>query len=164
MKGTPPASSTRACSLTRAGMAELCSIPARNDDATAAIISEPAIAVPIDAPRFVAVFWMPPTSGLWSSGTAETVTAPSCDASAPMPSPIRSIGTRTISGPESASSAPSSTTVPASSARRPTRTISLGEAFGNTRGTPSAAISSVSERGSSRTPVSSAESPRHTER
>ena len=36
----------------------------------------PASAVPIDAPRFVMVFWMPPTCPVCSSGTAETVTAP----------------------------------------------------------------------------------------
>ena len=66
---------------------------------------EPASAVPSEAPRLVIVFCTPPTSGLSSSGTAETVTAPSCEASAPIPSPIRSIGTKTISGPASASSA-----------------------------------------------------------
>ena len=61
---------------------------------TAAIMSEPASAVPIEAPRFVIVFCTPPTSGLCSSGTAETVTAPSCEASAPIPSPTSSIGTK----------------------------------------------------------------------
>jgi hypothetical protein len=69
-----------------------------------AIRNEPASAVPSEAPRLVAVFCTPPTSGLWSSGTAETVTAPSCDASAPIPSPISSIGTKTISGPAFSSS------------------------------------------------------------
>ena len=68
--------------------------------------------------------------GASSSGTAETVTAPSCEASAPIPSPIRSIGTKTISGPASASSAPSRTSVPASSASRPLRTTSRGETSG----------------------------------
>ena len=48
-----------------------------NDTASAPIRSEPAIAVPSEAPRFVIVFWTPPTSGLSSSGTADTVTAPS---------------------------------------------------------------------------------------
>ena len=38
------------------------------------------------------VFWRPPTSPLCSSGTAETVTAPSCEASAPMPRPASSSG------------------------------------------------------------------------
>ena len=42
---------------------------------------------------------MPPTCPVCSSGTAETVTAPSCDASAPIPSPASSIGTVTISAP-----------------------------------------------------------------
>ena len=86
---------------------------ARKAAATAAIMIDPASAVPSEAPRFVIVFWTPPTSGLSSSGTADTVTLPSCDASAPIPSPISSIGTKTISGPASASSPPSRTTVPA---------------------------------------------------
>ena len=43
----------------------------------------PANAVPIDAPSWVPVFWMPPTSPLCSSGTEDTVTLPSCDAIAP---------------------------------------------------------------------------------
>ena len=34
---------------------------------------------PSDAPRLVAVFCRPPTSPLCSSGTEETVTAPSCE-------------------------------------------------------------------------------------
>ena len=45
------------------------------------------------------MFWSPPTSPLCSSGTAETVTAPSCDASAPMPRPARSIGQSDDLGP-----------------------------------------------------------------
>ena len=139
-------------------------MPTRNDDATAAIMIEPASAVPIDAPRFVIVFWMPPTSGLWSSGTADTVTAPSCDASAPMPSPIKQHRHEDDLWPRVASSAPSSTTVPARSAKRPARTTSRGDAAGTDAGPRGAAINSVSESGSSRTPVSSAVSPRHTER
>ncbi len=45
-----------------------------------AIRTEPARAVPSEAPRFVEVFCKPPTSPLTSSGTEETVTAPSWDA------------------------------------------------------------------------------------
>ena len=115
-----------------------------------AIKSEPASAVPSEAPRFVIVFWRPPTSGLSSSGTAETVTAPSCEASAPIPRPMRSSGTKTISGPASGSSAPSSTTVPARSASSPARTTRRGETVGKRRGIPIAAASRVTERGSSR--------------
>ncbi len=92
-----------------------------------AISSEPASAVPSEAPRFVIVFWRPPTSGLSSSGTAETVTAPSCDASAPIPSPTSSIGTKTTSGPTPGSSPPRSTTVPARSESKPRRTTRRGE-------------------------------------
>src|SRR5262249_16999104 len=75
--GTPPASCTCACDLMLAGIAGLWLMSVRKADVTAAIITEPASAVPIDAPRFVIVFCTPPTSGLRSSGTAETVTAPS---------------------------------------------------------------------------------------
>ena len=125
---------------------------------------EPASAVPIDAPRFVIVFCTPPTSGLSSSGTAETVTAPSCDASAPMPSPISSMGTKTTSGPASGSRPPRRTTVPSKSASSPLRTTSRGETFGRKRGMPIAAISSVIDSGSSRAPVASADRPRQTER
>ena len=59
----------------------------------------PDKAVPSEIPRLEKVFWSPPTSPLCSSGSAETVTAPSCDASAPMPSPASSIGQSVISAP-----------------------------------------------------------------
>ncbi len=58
--------------------------------------TEPARAVPSAAPRLVAVFCSPPTAGLSASGTADTVTAPSCEASAPMPNPASSSGTVTM--------------------------------------------------------------------
>ena len=57
-----------------------------------AISTEPISAVPNEAPRLVAVFCSPPTSAVSASDTAETVTAPSCEASAPSPSPISTIG------------------------------------------------------------------------
>ena len=44
------------------------------------------------------------------------------------------------------------------------RTTSRGETFGKKRGIPIAAASSVTESGSSRTPVASADRPRQTER
>ena len=72
------------------------SMPLKNDVVRAEMSTAPASAVPIDAPRLVKVFWMPPTSPLCSSGTADTVTAPSWEASAPMPRPARSSGTVTI--------------------------------------------------------------------
>ena len=74
--------------------------------------TEPASAVPSDAPMLVAVFCRPPTSGLCSSGTAETVTPPSCEASAPMPRPSSSSGTVTTSADGPTSMAARSTTVP----------------------------------------------------
>ena len=54
--------------------------------------------------------------------------------------------------------------MPANRARKPTRTTSRGEAFGNSRGTPTAASSRVIDKGSSRTPVAIADSPRATDR
>ncbi len=63
------------------------------------IRTAPVSAVPIEAPRFVTVFWIPPTSPVCESGTEETVTAPSCDARLPIPSPMRRSGPVTTSGP-----------------------------------------------------------------
>ena len=59
----------------------------------------PVSAVPIDAPSWVPVFCRPPTSPDCSSGTAETVTLPSCEAIAPIPAPQSSSGQVTISAP-----------------------------------------------------------------
>ena len=131
----------------------------RNDVVSAAMRIEPARAVPNEAPRLVIVFWTPPTSGLCSSGTADTVTAPSCDASAPMPSPISSIGTKTISGPASASNEASSTRVPGKQGRNAETNDQPRRDTRKERGMPSAAASSVSESGRRRTPVSSAREP-----
>ena len=52
-------------------------------------------------------------------GRAETVTAPSCDASMPIPRPASSIGQVTISAPAPASSAATNTTRPTNRARNP---------------------------------------------
>ena len=79
----PPASSTSAADATSAGTSGLSWTPWMKDAVSAPIRTEPASAVPRDAPRLVAVFCRPPTSPLSSSGTDETVTAPSWDASAP---------------------------------------------------------------------------------
>ena len=70
MNATPPASSTSACCVASRGMTGLCATFVRNAEVMVAISSEPASAVPSEAPRFVIVFCMPPTSGLSSSGTA----------------------------------------------------------------------------------------------
>ena len=110
------------------------------------------------------MFWRPPTSPLSRSSTAETVTAPSWDASAPTPSPASSIGTVTTSGPAPSSIAAASDTIPASRAARPHVTTRRGLASGHSFGTPTAAASSVIESGSSRTPVSTALSPSATDR
>ena len=56
------------------------------------------------------------------------------------------------------------TTRPANSARKPSRTTRRGDASGKSLGMPAAARMSVIESGSSRTPVSIAESPSATER
>ena len=55
-------------------------------------------------------------------------------------------------------------TMPTRSRAKPKRITRRGEPWGNRRGTPSAAASRVSDNGSSRTPVATAESPRATER
>ena len=162
--GAPAASSVFAWSLTDCGTFGLDSIPARNEAVSAAIRIEPASAVPSEAPSWVAVFCRPPTSELCSVGTADTVTLPSCDASAPMPSPMMTIGTNTIEESAPTSRLPISTTSPATSASRPTRTTRRGLACGRNLGTPTAATSSASESGTSRMPVSMGESPSTTER
>ncbi len=129
-----------------------------------AIRIDPTSAVPSEAPMLVAVFCSPPTSGLSSSGTADTVTAPSWEARAPIPSPTSSNGSVTISAEASSSMAASSTTVPANMARSPRRTTRRGLASGRKRGIPIAAISRVIDSGRSRTPVSIADSPSDTDR
>ena len=78
--GTPPASSTSAVGVDPSGTSGLSAMPVRNEAVSAEISTAPASAVPIEAPRLVTVFCRPPTSPVCSSGTAETVTAPSCDA------------------------------------------------------------------------------------
>jgi hypothetical protein len=124
----------------------------------------PARAVPIDAPNCVAVFWSPPTSGLCSSGTAETVMAPSCDARQPNPNPISRSGTVTMPALASTSSAVIRTTIPITIAARPSSTTRRGEAAGKNFGIPAAARSIVIESGVILMPVSIAESPRATDR
>ena len=101
---------------------------------SAEIRTAPASAVPMEAPRLVTVFCNPPTSPLCSSGTAETVTAPSCEASAPTPSPASSIGQVMISGPAPRSSSAIRMTRLAKRDRKPMRTTRRGMRSG----TPSA--------------------------
>ena len=77
--------------------------PVSNAVVRLAISTAPTSAVPSDAPRLVAVFCSPPTSPLWVSGTADAVTAPNCDANAPTPNPISTIGTATTRPPHRSS-------------------------------------------------------------
>ena len=88
-KGTPVASWDWALTARLSGIAGLFWIPVKNAAVSAEIRIAPASAVPIDAPSWVPVFCTPPTSPLCSSGTAETVTLPSCEAIAPSPEPIK---------------------------------------------------------------------------
>src|SRR5215470_6958823 len=164
MNGTPAASSTCARDDTSSGIAGLAWMPVKNEVVSAEISTAPARAVPTEAPRLVMVFCNPPTSALCSSGTADTVTLPSCDASAPTPSPASSNGHVTASGPTPISSAAISVTIPTNSATKPSWTTRRGDAVGKNLGTPTAARSSVIESGSIRTPVSTAESPSATDR
>jgi hypothetical protein len=98
------------------------------------------------------------------SGTEETVTLPSCDASAPIPRPRSRSGTVTMDAVAFSSTAARSTTSPANIASSASRTTRRGLAFGRKRGIPAAAASRVIERGSKRTPVSIADRPSDTER
>ena len=109
-------------------------MPVKNDAVSAEMSTAPARAVPIEAPSWVPVFWSPPTSPLCSSGTAETVTAPSCEAIAPSPAPASSSGQVTISGPAPTSSRATSSTRPANSGMKPRRTTRRGDAFGQQLG------------------------------
>ncbi|GAA3071596.1 hypothetical protein GCM10020254_14240 [Streptomyces goshikiensis] len=150
--------------LTSAGIAGFWSMVVRNELVSTAIMMDPARAVPIEAPRLVEVFWMPPTSELRSSGTADTVTAPSWEASAPIPRPIRSSGTVTTAALESGVRPAIRTTAPTNIASTPMRTTRRGETSGHSLGIPIAAARRVTESGRIRTPVSSADRPSATDR
>ena len=149
---------------TLAGTLGLFSMPVKNEAVIAEMSTAPASAVPIDAPSWVPVFWSPPTSPLFSSGTDETVTAPSWEAIIPSPDPASSNGQVTISGPTPTSSSDGRSTRPANSVMNPSRTTRRGDAFGRSLGTPTANTSRESDSGSSRTPVSTAEIPSATDR
>ncbi len=162
--GTPLASSVCALEATLAGTFGLPWMPVKNEVVNAEMSTAPASAVPIEAPSWVPVFWSPPTSPDCSSGTEDTVTAPSCEAIAPSPAPASSSGTVTISGPAPESSRATSSTSPANNAMKPRLTTRRGDALGRNLGTPAANSSNISESGSSRTPVSIAESPSATDK
>ena len=97
--------------------------------------------------------------GLSSSGTADTVTAPSCEARAPIPRPIRSMGTRTIPA-VGRRGRPAGRPSGGAAASRPPRTTRRWERHGPEPRMPIAAASSVTDSGRSRAPVSSADRPR----
>ena len=119
---------------------------------------DPATAVPRDAPRLVMVFCTPPTTSVSSSGTAETVTAPSwpggerADAE---PGEQQRDGDDLRARP---SSAAMSDTMPSSIAARPQRTTSRGAAVGKNRGIRRRSAGTPTT-GSSRTPVWRRDSP-----
>ena len=77
MKGIPAASSTFAWDFTSGGTFGLFWMPVRNEVVSTAVMVEPASAVPMDEPSWDEVFCRPPTSEAFSSGTADTVAAPS---------------------------------------------------------------------------------------
>ena len=136
----------------------------RNVVVSTAMRMAPDSAVPMDAPRLVTVFCTPPTSPLWESGTAETVTLPSCEASVPIPSPARRSGPVTMSAPGSGVQRRQQHDDAEEQRPKPTRTIRRGDVRGKSLGTPTALASSVTESGSKRTPVATAESPRATDK
>src|SRR5664280_1045241 len=92
MNGTPPTNSVLTWDLTASLTVGLSAMPASATLLRVAINTDPISAVPIEAPRLVAVFCRPPTSAVSSSETADTVTAPSWEASAPSPRPINPLG------------------------------------------------------------------------
>ena len=139
-------------------------IPERNDAVSEAIRTEPASAVPSDAPNWLAVFWEATDLGALLVGTAETVTLPSCEARAPIPSPIRISGTARCAAVASTSIVVKSTTIPINTARSPSSTTRRGETAGKNLGMPAAASSIASESGVILSPVSIAERPRATDR
>ena len=108
----PPASSVCAFEATLAGTSGLSWMPVKNEAVSAEMSTAPARAVPIEAPSWVPVFCSPPTSPLFSSGTADTVTLPSCEAIAPSPEPASSSGQVMISGPAPTSSRATRSTRP----------------------------------------------------
>ena len=98
-KGMPADNSTWAFEASSFGIAGLEATDPRKVVVSTAMRMAPDSAVPMEAPRFVTVFCTPPTSPLCESGTAETVTAPSCEARVPTPSPARRSGPVTMPAP-----------------------------------------------------------------
>ena len=128
-KGMPADNSTCALDASSFGMAGLEATDPRKVVVSTAMRMAPESAVPMEAPRFVTVFCTPPTSPLCESGTAETVTAPSCEARVPIPSPARSSGPVTMSAPAPVERRKSAT-MPRNSRPKPTCTIRRGERAG----------------------------------
>ena len=136
MNSPPSDNRTFACATTSSGTAGFCSIPVRKEAVRAAIRTEPARAVPSDAPNWLAVFWRPPTSGLSSSGTADTVTAPSWEARPPKPSPISNSGPVTIAAVASTSIAVKSHTMPTTTTMSERLTTRQGRRSGRASAPP----------------------------
>ena len=97
--GTPPASSVVACEAICEDTAGFCCRPPRSAGRERRRHERASERRADRIPRLVTVFWRPPTASLWASGTADTVTLPSCDASAPTPRPARIIGQVTTRRP-----------------------------------------------------------------
>jgi len=81
-----------------------------------------------------------------------------------MPSPASSSGNETTSAPTPTSSAAANATIPTNKDTKPNRTTRRGDALGKNFGTPTAATSRASERGSRRKPVWIADRPSAIER
>ena len=165
-KGTPPESSTWACAFTVVGDRRAVRDVRQEGAGQGGDQERPGERRAERGPEVGhGVLHARRPRALCSSGTAETVTAPSWEASAPMPSPTSSIGTSTISAPgvrrrARRAARPSRRTARAGRGGPP----AAGRRAGSSFGMPTAAISSATESGSSRTPVSIAESPSATER
>ena len=148
-----PSSTSRLGDEVLVGTSGLSWMPVRNDDVSAEMSTAPASAVPTDAPRLVTVFWRPPTSPLCSSGTDDTVTRAELRRQRADAEPGEQHRPRDDLGPGAGVERGDQHDEPGEQREEAERTTRRGEACGKSLGMPTAASSSVTESGSSRTPV-----------
>ena len=92
------------------------------------------------------MFWTPPTSPVCSSGTEETVTLPSCEASAPIPRPASNIGQVHDLRPSAHVERATMTTMPANNERNPIWTTRRGDRSETASGHPRRPAASDGQR------------------
>ena len=116
-------------------------------------------AVPSEAPRFWAAPWRPPASFVFPGGADDMITLPSCDINRPAPTPNSASESLNPVSFSSTSIVLTRTRAATTIAARPICTTSLGARRADSFGPASAAISIVTDIGSSRLPVSKASRP-----